>query len=119
MEPATGPITSSGEFNVINDYTAAPIGITVNQLLSGIYQPIYTSPPLVPSENIFEPLTDVLVWFAVNQMTSTMDFESKTAGIEVIYAGITNQTVSFSASAVWSLGPLATATATAPKYGQW
>lgn len=108
MGAATGP-DSGGSFSILNQFTSA-IGLSVSALVDGAFLPIYTSPEvLFNTSNTFTPITDVTVWFAIHQNTSTMFFESETQAIEVVYAGTTNQTVSYS-SGTWASGPLSTTT---------
>jgi hypothetical protein len=106
MDAATGTV-APGPFFVNNQFGLIHIG--VNGLLGDAFLPIYVSPTVVEAINSLQPITTVMAWFAFNQSTSTMFFTSETAGIEVVYNGTTNMTISYSGpngSGVWSAGPL-------------
>ncbi len=94
MEPAVGPSTQSGVFDVKNSY--GPICLGVNCLISGKFETIFVSPePAIPGTAEFTPVNKVKVWFEESMETGTMIYHITSDSIEVDFTGRTEARVGY------------------------
>jgi len=102
LGPATGTISPTGTFYLVNNYSAINPGVNGN--LGGTFSPIFVSPnPVVPgSTNGLSPIIRILAWFDLQLVTSTMFLDSVSNSIETVYQGTTTHTIFYTAQGTWS-----------------